>query len=189
MTTRFTFIAALSIALSVSACVQVSEQPKQNKNNQVAISSVRDLPISYPAGSTFALSPRYLEHVSFKEQQVKNIYAIYTDAIVKSLLAAGYELATNVQAANFHVGFGVALDEDLKESHVSESFGVSPGLHSIESMEKGSFLVFIEDTKSTSTVWRGAVQGYVQDRSTEQERRNRADKVVDKVMTQFYTEL
>ncbi|WP_440874950.1 DUF4136 domain-containing protein [Thalassotalea sp. PLHSN55] len=183
------FIAAIATAISLSACVNVTPEPQHNRNNQVAISSVRDLPISYPAGSTFSLSPKYLKHVSFKPEQVKHIYDIYTQAIVNSLVEQGYVQAENSETAQFYVGFGLALDEDLESSNVSEFFGVSPGLHAVEDMDKGSFLVFIEDTQTTSTVWRGAVQGYVQTHYSAEERMDRAQKVVDKVMLQFYTKL
>ena len=63
--------------VGLSACVQVTEEVN-TKSSQVAVSSVRDLPITYPTGSTFALSPKYLEHVSLKQQQVKDVYNTYT---------------------------------------------------------------------------------------------------------------
>ncbi len=184
---RFKFLTIL-LAVVLSACVQVPQERPTSKK-QVAISSVRDLPTQYPAGSTFALSPKYLKHVSFKAEQVKNIYNTYTSAIVSSLQSQGYVLADHNTPAQFYVGFGVALDDDLKDTKISDKFGISPGLQSVENMDKGSFLIFIEDADSSSMVWRGAVQGYVQEEFSEQERHNRANKIVHKLLLQFYTKL
>jgi len=171
--------------IGLSACVQVTEEV-ETKSSQVAVSSVRDLPLSYPVGSTFALSPKYLEHVSMKQQQIKDVYNIYTQAIVENLQSNGYQQAVDSKQADFLVGFGAALQADLEAENVNEKFGISPGLPSVENMRRGSFLIFVDDALSDQRVWRGAVQGFVVEGLDNEERKGRAQGIVNLVLTQFY---
>ena len=75
---------ALFSSLLVSACVTVPLDPQVNKN-QLAISSVRDIPISYSAGSQFSLAPKYVEETSLKAEQTQAVYKLYADAIIANL--------------------------------------------------------------------------------------------------------
>ncbi len=169
----------------VVACVQVPNTPKTNKS-QLAVSSVRDVPTSYQQGSTFALSPKYLEKVSLNPEQQENAYQMYGDAIINSLQAQGYQVATGSDTPDFLVGYGVALSEDLSDERINEIFGVTPGLHNAHAISKGSFLVYIKDVSSDQKVWRGAVQGFVQDELSAEQRLVKAKTIVNSVLIQFY---
>ena len=58
MKKNISFAVALFSCLFVSACVTVPQEKPVNKN-QLAISSVRDIPISYAQGSQFSFCLLY----------------------------------------------------------------------------------------------------------------------------------
>ena len=169
----------------ITGCVQVTPEYKQN-NNQLAISSVRDLPVSYPQDSLFLLSPKYVKETSLKAEQTQAIYHIYSKAIVNDLTKNGYINGRKGQQPAFYVGFGIALADDFSDKKISEKFGVTPGLPEKLDFKKGSFLVYIEDGVTGQRVWRGIAQGFAKAELTPEQRQQRAAKVVANVMKQFY---
>lgn len=164
-------------------CVQMV--PEYN-NNQLAISSVRDLPISYPKGSLFLLSPKYVIETSLKAEQTQAIYQIYSKAIVSDLTKNGYMNGQAMQKTAFYVGFGIALSDDFSDEKINKKFGVTPGLPEKADVKKGSFLIYIEDAITGQRVWRGIAQGFANNQLTPEQRQQRATKIVANVMKQFY---
>ncbi|WP_114325575.1 DUF4136 domain-containing protein [Candidatus Colwellia aromaticivorans] len=169
----------------ITGCVQVPPEQKQN-NNQLAISSVRDSPVSYPQGSLFALSPKYVKETSLKAEQTQVIYHLYNNAIVSDLIKNGYVTGKAIQQAAFYVGFGVALSNDLSDKKISDKFGITPGLSEKSGLKKGSLLIYIEDAVTGQRVWRGIAQGFANTDLTPAQRHQRAAKIVANVMKQFY---
>jgi len=60
------------------------------------------------------------------------------------------------------------------------------GVINSEGLDKGSFLIYIEDVATGQKVWRGAAQGFVHDDLNEGQRQQRAADIVANVMKQFY---
>lgn len=176
---------ALVSSLFISACVTVPQEGKVNKN-QLAISSVRDIPIGYSQGSQFSLAPKYVKETSLKSEQTQAIYKLYADAIIADLVSHGFKHVDDSKNSDFHVGFGIALTSDLSDDTISEKFGVTPGLPSNDALKKGSFLIYIEDAKAGKKVWRGAAQGFAHEDYNETQKQQRAEGVVQRVMNQFY---
>ncbi|TYK65843.1 DUF4136 domain-containing protein [Colwellia echini] len=185
MKMKFSTAVALISSLLISACVTVPQEPQVNKN-KLAISSVRDIPISYPQGSRFSLSPKYVKETSLKASQMQSIYKTYADAIVSDLSGNGFINISDAKAADFHVGFEIALASDLSDKELSNEIGISPGLPANDKMKRGSFLIYIEDARSGKKVWRGAAQGFVHEDVDASERTNRAAAIVKRVLNQFY---
>jgi len=185
MNKKITLAIALLSGTFVTACVTVPQEPAMNKN-QLAISSVRDIPISYSQGSQFSLAPKYVEETSLKAKQTQAIYKLYADAIIADLNSHGFKNTDDAKNSAFHVGFGIALASDLSDQTISDKFGVTPGLPSNDELKKGSFLIYIEDARTGKKVWRGAVQGFAHENIAEAERVQRVTKIVSRVMKQFY---
>jgi len=185
MKLNFSLMIALTASLLVSACVTVPQDPQPNKN-QLAISSVRDIPLSYSQGSLFSLAPKYVEETSLKAEQTQNIYKLYADAIITDLNNHGFKNTDDSANSAFHVGFGIALASDLSDKDINEKFGITPGLPSNDAMKKGSFLIYIEDASTGKKVWRGAAQGFAHEDLDEVQRVQRAATIVGRVMKQFY---
>ena len=185
MKLKISLTMALATSLFISACVTVPQEPHVNKN-QLAISSVRDLPFSYSSGSQFSLAPKYVKETSLKAEETQAIYKIYASAIVDDLSTHGFTKTPIATDAKFYVGFGIALTADLSDDMINEKFGVTPGLPGNDALEKGSFLIYIEDASTGKRVWRGAAQGFAHENADEAERKKRAATIVGRVMTQFY---
>jgi hypothetical protein len=169
----------------IVGCVQVPPEYKQS-NNQLAISSVRDLPVSYPQGSLFALSPKYVKETSLKAEQTQAIYHLYSKAIVNDLTKNSFINGQEGQQAAFYVGFGVALSDDFSDKKISDKFGVTPGLPEKLDLKKGSVLIYIEDVVTGQRVWRGIAQGFANTELTPEQRQQRAAMIVANIMKQFY---
>jgi len=182
--TMNSFVLVLTV-FAVTACVQVPVE-NNNKGNQLAISSVRDLPIVYPQGSLFSLAPKYVKETSLKAEQTQKIYHLYTNAIISDIQKNHFELAMPDKQAVFHVGFGIALSNDLSDEKISEKFGITPGLPEHSGLKKGSFLIYIEDAVTGRRVWRGIAQGFAHEELTVEQRQQRISVIVASVMKQFY---
>jgi hypothetical protein len=176
---------ALFSSVIISACVAVPQEQQLNKN-QVAISSVRDIPISYSPGSQFSLAPKYVKENSLKPEQTQAIYKLYADAIIADLNEHGFKNTNNNVNSAFHVGFGIALASDLSDKSLSEKFGVAPGLPSHDELLKGSVIIYIEDAQTGKKVWRGAAQGFAHEAQSEDDRVQRTAIIVARIMKQFY---
>jgi len=172
-------------SLIVSACVTVPQDSQVNKN-QIVISSVRDIPISYTPGSKFSLAPKYVEETSLKPNQTQLVYKLYADAIIADLESHGFNNTSDAINSDFHVGFGIALASDLSDKTINDKFGITPGLPNNDELKKGSFLIYIEDTSTGKKVWRGAAQGFAHEDSDVEQRAQLTISIVSRVMTQFY---
>jgi len=169
---------------SIFGCVQVPYQ-YDNKQTQLAISSVRDLPITFAKGSTFTLTPKYAKNSTISAEQLNNAYQMYANTIIENAEAQGYQYAPSGHS-DFEIGYLIALEQDVSDETINNKFGVSPGLHATDNLEKGSFLIYIEDKESAQRIWRGAVQGFVQEDFTVSEREQRVVNIVNVVLSQFY---
>lgn len=185
--TKYVTPISLVCLILLSACVQVTPV-EADKSTQLAVSSATDMQVSYEEGDGFALTPQYLEEVSISETEQKNIYDIYGKAIANNMRSKGFVDASSKESARFNVGYGIALSKDLSDSKINEIFGVTPGLPSIQSFEKGSFLVYVEDVSMQKIVWRGTVQGFAQNHLTPAERADKTQTIVDSVLKQFNKE-
>ncbi len=183
--TRLTLLLPLVFVSLLAGCVQVTEEYPMRKT-QLAVSSTRDLPTTFPAGSKFALSPKYLKEASIKPEQMQKIYKLYSDEIIADFSSKGFQLASSDQKADFYVGFGVALSEDLSDAAINKKFGVTPGLPENDDNKKGSFLIYVDDAETEQRIWRGAAQGFVQNDYTAEQRQERIVKVVDMLLSQYH---
>lgn len=170
-------------ALFITACVQVPLEPEINEN-QLAVSSVWDIDSRYPVGNTFRLSPVYIEQSSIPLEEQRRVYNELSKVIATELLQRGYTLTTG--DSDFIIEYAVALSKDISDKQLGDKFGVTPGLSSNEEHQKGNFLIAARDGQTHIRVWRGAVQGFVQDDLSDEQRDLRWESIVKMVLSQFY---
>lgn len=183
--TRLSPLFFLVITALLVGCVQVTQEYPV-RSTPLAVSSARDLPIVYPAGSQFALAPKYLKKVSLKPDEVKAVYRLYSNEIVNNFQARGYVLTTSPKDADFLVGFGIALSEDLSDELIDEKFGVTPGLAEDGVHRKGSLLIYVNDAITANRVWRGTAQGFAQENVDIEERKTRISHIIETLLLQFH---
>lgn len=170
--------------LILTGCVQV-DSFNTDRSKQLAVSSVRDYPVTYPSGATFALAPRHTETHSMTQEQERIAYDVYGKEIIKYFKAKGYVYAADAKP-DFYIGYGLGLEADLNDQKMTQKFGVLPGLKATNDLEKGSFIIYIEDSAMAKTVWRGAVQGFIQEEHSASEREQRAMFVVTTALRSFF---
>jgi uncharacterized protein DUF4136 len=181
----------LAVVLSITffGCVQIPSV-HETRAEQLAVSSVQDVPIEYEKGALFNVEPRYIEQFEqleiTKQSGLTTFYSHYEKAIIHELEAKGY-VYTNDLNADFSVKYGLALGEDFTDDQLSQELGVVPGLNATEGLAKGSFIIYIQDSAMEKRVWRGAVQGFVHDSYSEEERIERVTKVVSMVLRNALT--
>jgi len=184
--TRLSLLLPLVLVSLLAGCVQVTQEYPMRKT-QLAVSSARDLPTTFPSGSKFALSPKHLKEASLKPEQIQRIYHLYSQEIIADFESRNFQLAKQGQKIDFYVGFGIALSKDLSDAAISEKLGVSPGLPSNNELEKGSFLIYVDDGETGQRIWRGAAQGFVQQDYNAEQRQERVTKVVDMLLSQYHS--
>jgi hypothetical protein len=175
----------LLIAFILVGCVQVPMNSERRASN-LAVTSVRDAPIKFTPGSRYSISPQHFDKVSSKAGEIRNIYQDYAKEIRNNLNNYGYQEVQDANSAEFHVKFALALSEDLDDKTINKKFGITPGLQESKGLNKGSMLISITDAKTQRRIWHGAIQGFVQEEATEQEREQRREYVINMVLTQFY---
>ncbi|MGL1956071.1 MAG: DUF4136 domain-containing protein [Colwellia sp.] len=185
MNTKFSLLVGFLSVFMVMGCTETVEAP-QRESNTLAISSAKDSMITYPQGSLFSLSPKYVKETSLEPKQTQTVYGLYTKAIILDLKKNGFVYSPSSQIVDFYVNFGVALSQDFSEQEINEKFGISPGLSEKNNMKKGSLLISIEDAKAGIKVWRGIAQGFAHKKLTIEQRQERALIIVSSVMKQFY---
>ncbi|MAG75302.1 MAG: hypothetical protein CL811_00970 [Colwelliaceae bacterium] len=182
-----TRVIASCLVMTLIGCVQINSEADYSalKREQLASSSVTDIEKQYEQGSKFTVSPVYLYSAKLRTEELEKVYEVYERAIVKRLSDAGYHFSSDAQASDFVIGFALALEADFSDETINEQFGVSPGLTVLEDLEKGSFLIYIQDIESHQRIWRGAVQGFVHEELSPVQREHRASKIVDSVLSQY----
>jgi hypothetical protein len=175
----------LLVVSVLTACVQVPANNDSRVSN-LAVTSVWDTPTKFSTGSKFSISLQRLNSVAIKNEAINNAYQLYSDGIESNLHSRGYQKALNASSAAFHVKFILALSEDLDDQAISEQFGITPGLQDSKDLNKGSFLISIIDVNTGQRVWHGAIQGFVQEETTELEKAQRRSYVINMVLAQFH---
>ena len=174
----------LTLTALLCACVQTPTKRDNNEVSQLAVTSVWDFSRNYPKGAKFSIYPTYVKESSIAGEQQDAIYSFYGRAIKEELIKNGYQFVN--EGADFMVNYGIALTQDLSDENINYKFGISPGLPEQDGLQKGSFLIAVEAGDSKVRVWRGAVQGFVQEDFSVKQREERIQKIVHMVLSQFY---
>jgi len=172
----------LASALWLTSCAQTENRVVQPKA-KIAMSSVWDQPITLLAGTRFAVEPLIFPSEKLTPQQQQKIFSIYQEKITQGLRKQG-ALIDN-KYGKFKLRYTIVLAENIDQKLIESPFAISPGLHT-GGADKGSFLMAVEDQFTKARVWRAAAQGYVEPNLTEEERKQKAEQVVDQMLVQFF---
>lgn len=164
-------------------CIQVPPEVA-NKNKQLAVSSVWDKQLNIEKSHTFALVPHFIDSKTLDRDGLNVMYQVYQERLKAKVISHGH-LVSNTNP-DLVIGYGIALAEDMGDKELSAKFGITPGLNAHHGASKGSLFIYIEDALTRERVWRATVQGFVQQDLSAKERVERADQVVDSVLSHFF---
>jgi len=172
----------LAGVFALTSCVQTEKEVVEPKP-RIAMSSVWDQPISLLAGTRIAIEPQVFPSNKLTPEQQQKIFAIYQEKIAEGLRKKG--AIVDSQYGKFKLKYTIVLADNIDQKLMESAFAISPGLHT-GSENKGSFLMAVEDQFSKTRVWRAAAQGYVEPNLTEEQRKQKAEQVVDQMLVQFF---
>lgn len=182
-------VLTLLIPMILMGCT-VTEQVKSPYQSQqmVAMSSIHDQPIALSTNAKFSIDPLISEirPQKFYENQ-EHAYEVIQSIVKQDLEQQGFKYThATMDEPEFYFGFLLVSDEIISDEEYNRIFRINPGLKSNKEHPKGTLLIYILN-KESEFVWRGALQGFMDESQKESVRQQRAQSLVNKLMAQFYT--
>lgn len=119
------------------------------------------------------------------------LHARIQSAIEKSLSAKGYAKVTGGQA-DFQVAYHVAVQEKLDARTIYTGYGPYRGWYGVggaqtvvDTYDVGTLLIDFISPQSNNVIWRGSGQSRIQELRTPEERQQRIQDAVDRILRQF----
>lgn len=172
------------VCFSLSACVSTTSSPTPVGGT---FSSVQAPGLVFPAGTAFSWS-RTMQFLSDDPRlDGEALDAMLRESIEDALTARGYRIVDG--ATSYSVGFVAALEGALSDADIDRHFGINPGLPSQgpkgPSYEKGTVIIDVSDVDAHKSLWRSAMQGYVNLDLPASERKERIKRVVSMMFNSF----
>jgi len=171
------------LMMSLSACTATTQAPPVGGT----FSSVQAPGLAFPAGTAFSWSPttQFLNNDPRLDDAALD--AMLRDSIRDALTARGYRVVDGPTA--YRVSFVAALEGALSDADIDRHFGINPGLPSpgeqSPAYEKGTVIIDVSDVDTHKSLWRSAMQGYVNFDLPARERRERIKRVVGMMFGSF----
>lgn len=168
---------------SLTACTSSSPAPPVGGT----FSSVQAPGLAFPSGTAFSWAPS--TSLLGKEPRLDGeaLDALLRESIEAALTARDYRIVDG--AAQYSVGFVAALEGALSDADIDKHFGINPGLPSTgqqgPAYEKGTIIIDVADTDAHKSLWRSAMQGYVNLDLPAGERNERIKRVVNMMFSSF----
>lgn len=171
------------LMLSLSACTATTQAPPVGGT----FSSVQAPGLAFPAGTSFSWSPTMQVLNNDPRLDDAALDAMLRDSIRDALTARGYQVVDGPAA--YSVSFVAALEGALSDVEIDRLFGINPGLPSQNATgpayEKGTVIIDVSDLEAHKSVWRSAMQGYVNLDLPARERKERIKRVVSMMFSSF----
>lgn len=139
--------------------------------------------LAFPVDTVFSWSPETSHFFNDSRLDNANIHELLRDSIENELMTRGYRVA---DGSMYSISYVAALESALSDEDINAHFGINPGLSSksssAKSYEKGTVIIDVSDNKEHISLWRTAMQGYV---NLEIPNHLRKKRVVDVVSAMF----
>jgi cytochrome c-type biogenesis protein CcmE len=139
--------------------------------------------------STFAWLPeavRFYEDDRLEKSQVKELIE---KEIVKNISAKEMSFVESVNGASYAVAYTAALESSLDDEQIIQRYGLLPGNTQIPTddanIEKGSLIIYVFNTRTDSVIWRSAAQVGVHFDMTDEQRKERVERIVAEMFQTF----
>jgi hypothetical protein len=141
--------------------------------------------LSFPSGTAFSWSEG-TSHF-FKDPRLNNeeLDNMLRESMALEMVSRGYRL---VSSGQYSISYVAALEGSLSDEEISRRFGLNPGLPSQQTgqtYEKGTVVVDISDPTTKKSLWRSAMQGYVELDLPESVRQERVKRIVAMMFSGF----
>jgi len=176
--------------ITAASCVTESvETTPAMKFSDTSVISVGDQNAAVKQGSTFAWLPdaiRFYDDDRLEKSQIKELIE---KEIVKSISAREMVFVESVNGASYAVAYTAALASSLDDAQIIQRYGLLPGNTQIPTddanIEKGSLIIYVFNTRTDSVIWRSAAQVGVHFDMTDEQRKERIERIIAEMFQTF----
>jgi hypothetical protein len=184
------FTGVVLASLFATSCVtETVDSPNSMKFSDTAMIAVQDPNAFVTKGSTIAWLPEAVHFYEDERLADAPVKALIEKEIVKNLLAKEMILVESANGAKFAVAYTAALESSLDDTAIIRRFGLSPGNSQVPqddtNVEKGSLIVYVFDNKTNDVIWRSAAQAGVRFDMSDDERKQRIERVMAEMFQTF----
>jgi frataxin-like iron-binding protein CyaY len=98
----------------------------------------------------------------------------------------------SVNGASYAVAYTAALESSLDDTQIIQRYGLLPGNTQIPTddanIEKGSLIIYVFNTRTDSVIWRSAAQVGVHFDMSDEQRKERVERIVAEMFQTFPVE-
>jgi hypothetical protein len=176
--------------ITAASCVTESvETTPAMRFSDTSVIAVGDQNAAVKKESTFAWLPeavRFYEDDRLEKSQVKELIE---KEIVKNISAKEMSFVESVNGASYAVAYTAALESSLDDEQIIQRYGLLPGNTQIPTddanIEKGSLIIYVFNTRTDSVIWRSAAQVGVHFDMTDEQRKERVERIVAEMFQTF----
>ena len=176
--------------ITASSCVtELVETTPAMKFSDTSVISVGDQNAAVKKESTFAWLPdaiRFYDDDRLEKSQIKDLIE---KEIVKSISAKEMIFVESANGASYAVAYTAALASSLDDAQIIQRYGLLPGNTQIPTddanIEKGSLIIYVFNTRTDSVIWRSAAQVGVHFDMTDEQRKERIERIIAEMFQTF----
>jgi len=178
------------IMLGCATKMTPSTDNRSSDLSKTTIVSVKYSEKSLPNFASFSWLPAAVKY--YEDSRLKNspIQSYFQEAIRQNLNKRGYRFVSSATDSDFLVGYVLALESSLKDEEINEKYQLNPGLsgQAVNSYqyEKGTLIIDLIDPETKRSIWRGAMQGFAQFDTKEEDRIKRINLYVDQLFQSYF---
>jgi hypothetical protein len=183
----------VGLVVTAASCVTESvETTPGMKFSDTSVIAVGDQSAAVKKGSTFAWLPdavRFYKDERLEKSQVKELIE---KEIVKNISNKEMAFVESVNGASYAVAYTAALESSLDDTQIIQRYGLLPGNTQIPTddanIEKGSLIIYVFNTRTDSVIWRSAAQVGVHFDMSDEQRKERVERIVAEMFQTFPVE-
>ena len=191
--TKYESVYRLLIAgllIMVASCVTESVETTPGiKFSDTSVIAVGDKNSAVKKQSTFAWMPDAVRFYKDERLEKAHIKELIEKEIVKNISAKEMNFVESVNGASYAVAYTAALESSLDDSQIIQRYGLLPGNTQIPgddaNIEKGSLIIYVFNTRTDSVIWRSAAQVGVHFDMTDEQRKERVERIVAEMFQTF----
>lgn len=180
----------LLVAMAATSCVtETVDSPDSMRFTDTAVISVQDPNAHVIKGSTIAWLPEAVHF--YQDERLANapVKSLIEKEIVKNVLAKEMILVESVNGAKYAIAYTAALESSLDDTAIIRRFGLLPGNSQVPqddaNIEKGTLVVYVFENSTNDVIWRSAAQASVKFDMSDDERKQRVERVLAEMFQTF----
>lgn len=160
------YISSLILLFTLSGCVSETYQEK----NTVNLVTTGDINNTLQGKKNFSWHPTISANYLNKELNNRDTEQRFSQSLKSSLENRGFQFIENATDADFYVGYGLGLEENIQDEDILEKTGLLTGMQPIgvdnDDSKKASIFIAIFLPNEPYQRWSVLAQGYTNSDST-----------------------